>query len=209
MINFILHALKGFRGCFSYNKPWVVFCMAIIGFIGASEMVGVTSLCRFWGLGDKGYGMFLNFFKSSAWSLGNVVACWQAFVVSQKKLVTIDDRVVLQGDHTYVPKDGQRMPGVVTLHQDSETQSKPSYFRGHCWGAVVGLAGSLLAPFGVPLNLGIHQGFVHIGSDGGKEDATLGPRIFHMALDFCMEQNLICYLVLDAFFSKQNSVQTG
>ena len=128
--------------------------------------------------------MFLNFFKSSAWSLGNVVACWQAFVVSQKKLVTIDDRVVLQGDHTYVPKDGQRMPGVVTLHQDSETQSKPSYFRGHCWGAVVGLAGSFLAPFGVPLNLGIHQGFVHIGGDGGKEDATLGPRIFHMAARF-------------------------
>ena len=209
MINFILHALKGFRGCFSYNKPWVVFCMAIIGFIGASEMVGVTSLCRFWGLGEKGYGMFLNFFKSSAWSLGNVVACWQAFVVSQNKLVTIDGRVVLQGDRTYVPKDGQRMPGVVTLRQDSETQSKPSYFRGHCRGAVVGLAGSLLAPFGVPLNLGIHQGFVHIGSDGSKEDATLGPRIFHMALDFCMERNLICYLVLDAFFSKQNSVQTG
>ena len=101
MINFVLHALKGFRGCFSRNKPWIVFCMAIIGFIGAPEMVGVTSLCRFWGLGENGYDMFINFFRSSAWSLGNVVACWQAFVVSQKKLVTINGRVVLQGDHTW------------------------------------------------------------------------------------------------------------
>ncbi len=200
MINFLLHALKSFRRCFSRSKPWVIFCMVIIGFIGSTEMVGVTSLCRFWGLGENGYEMLLHFFRSSAWSLGSVVLCWQAFVISQKKLVTIDGRVVLQGDHTYVPKDGQRMPGVVTLHQNSETQSKPSYFRGHCWGAIVALAGSLSAPFGIPLNLGIHQGFVHIGNDSNKETMTLGPRIFQMALDFCLKQNVICILTLDAFF---------
>ncbi|MDM8538562.1 sigma factor-like helix-turn-helix DNA-binding protein, partial [Desulfobacterales bacterium HSG17] len=43
-------------------------------------------------------------------------------------------------------------PGVVTLRQQSETQSKPSYFRGHCW-AVTGLViGSMAAPYCLPLD---------------------------------------------------------
>ena len=57
------------------------------------------------------------------------------------------------------------MPGVLTLHQHSETQSKPSYFRGHCWGAVGMLIGSMASPFCIPLSLGIHQGFTHV-NDG-------------------------------------------
>jgi hypothetical protein len=72
---------------------------------------------------------------------------WTTFVVSQQMAVVIAPRLVLIGDHTYVAKDGHRMPGVVTLHQEAETQSKPSYFRGHCWGALVLLIGSLQALF--------------------------------------------------------------
>ena len=45
-------------------------------------------------------------------------------------------RAVLLGDHTCVAKDGRKMPCVVSMHQHSETQSKPSYFRGHFWGAI-------------------------------------------------------------------------
>lgn len=202
MINFILYALKRFRGCFSHESTWIVFCMAVLGFIGMNEMTGVTSLCRFWGLGESGYNMFLHFFRySTAWSLAGVVQCWWEFVISQNKLVSINGRIVLQGDHTYVPKDGRRMPGVVTMRQESETQNKPSYFRGHCWGAITGLAGSLCAPFGIPLELKIHQGFVHIGKKKDKKNAiTLGPRIVQMALKFCLERGKMCIFTLDAFF---------
>jgi len=208
MINYVLHVLNEFRGCFSHKRTWVIFCMVILGFIGAREMIGVSSFCRFWGLSESGYHMFLHFFKSAAWSLSGIVTCWGNFIVSQNKLIKIDQRVLLQGDHTYVPKDGRRMPGVVTLHQDSETQSKPSYFRGHCWGAITGLAGSMGAPFGIPLNVGIHQGFVHLGKEkDDKESVTLGVRIVLMAMEFCLEHELVCFLVLDAFFSKQKNFQ--
>jgi hypothetical protein len=96
------------------------------------------------------------------------------------------------------------MPGVVTLHQNSETQSKPSYFRGHCWGAVCLLIGSLAEPFGIPLSLGIHQGQIHIGKQNTSKDRnTMGPRIIQMALDFALRHNLPCVLTLDAFFSKR------
>ncbi len=53
----------------------------------------------------------------------------------QSIIERIDDRLVMFGDHTKQPKDGQRMPGVETLHQDSET-CKPSFFRGHHWGCL-------------------------------------------------------------------------
>lgn len=68
-------------------------------------------------------------------------------------------RLVLLGDHTHAVKDGGRMPGVVSLRETSETQSKPSYFRGQCWGAVGVLVGSLTSCFCLSLNLKTHQGF--------------------------------------------------
>ena len=49
MVNYILHALYSFRKCFSHKRTWVNFCMIVLGFIGAVEMTGVTSFCRFWG----------------------------------------------------------------------------------------------------------------------------------------------------------------
>ncbi len=113
-----------------------------------------------------------------------------------------EGRAILAGDHTYVPKDGRRMPGVVTLHQDSETQSKPSYFRGHQWGAICLTVGSFLSPFGLPLALSIHQGQVHITDENEEKEEkyNLKTRIVQMALDFAVKHNQPCILTLDAYF---------
>ena len=200
MLSYIYVALRSFRGVFSRHSTWLVFSMVVLGFIGATEIVGITSFCRFWGLSERAYYTFLHFFHSNAWSL-DVLACqWSAFVLAQNVTVIAQGRAVLLGDHTYVPKDGRRMPGVVTLRQDSETQSKPSYFRGHCWGAISLLIGSLAAPFGIPLALSIHQGLIHIGQQTEENNETLGTRIVRMALDFAIRHNLPCVLTLDAFF---------
>jgi hypothetical protein len=59
---FIDQALKDFRGDFSRRSSWLLFCAIIIGFIGASEMIGVTSLCRFWLVNEAGYHRLLHFF---------------------------------------------------------------------------------------------------------------------------------------------------
>ena len=125
-------------------------------------MIGVTSFCRFWGLGESSYLSFIKFFRSEAFSLQNLLHHWTNFVLAQGESIMVQGRAVLLGDHTYVPKDGRRMPEVVTLHQNSETQSKPSYFRGHCWGGVCLLICSLAEPFEIPLSLGLHQGQIHI-----------------------------------------------
>ena len=166
-------------------------------------MVGVTSFCRFWGLGASGYNAILHFFRSGAWSVAMIICQWHTFVLSQEVTVMTKGRAVLAGDHTYVPKDGRRMPGVVTLHQDSETQSKPSYFRGHQWGAICLMVGSFSAPFGLPLNLNIQQGTDHITDDNADPEdpeTNLKTRIVQMALDFALKHNLPSVLTLDAYF---------
>jgi hypothetical protein len=148
------------------------------------------------------YNAFIHFFRYSSWSLAAVSLHWEYFVLSQNKAVLNDGRVIMLGDHTYVPKDGRRMPGVVTLRQNSETQSKPSYFRGHCWGSIGLLVGSFSNPFCLPITLSLHQGQVHIGAGKANKEnkQTLVTRIVKTALDISIRNDLPGILILDAFF---------
>ncbi len=202
MLSYLFNSLAYFRKCFSRTIPWILFCMIVLSFIGSGEMVGVTSFCRFWGAGETMYHIFRHFFRSSAWTLSNLVSHWAAFVLKQGETVYVQGRAVLLGDHTHVPKDGRRMPGVVSLHQQSETQSKPSYFRGHCWGAIGIVIGTMALPFCLPLDLAIHLGLLHCGQKDKAERSagTMGTRVVQMAIDFAYKNNVLSVLVLDAFF---------
>ena len=204
MYEYICDSLKSFQGIFSHKSSWVLFCMVVLGFIGTTEMVGVTSFCRFWGVGESLYKDFLHFFRTSPWSLPTLVTQWGSFVLSQGVALSVQGRLVLIGDHTFVPKDGRQMPGVVSMHQNSETQSKPSYFRAHCWGTIGLVVGSMVAPYCIPLMLAIHLGMIHIGQTQEvrveKRKETMGTRIVQMAIDFALRHNVPSVLILDAFF---------
>ncbi|MCF8107735.1 MAG: hypothetical protein K9J81_01960 [Desulfohalobiaceae bacterium] len=199
MLEYVFNTLL-FRQCFSRTRPRLIFCMIVLGFIGSGVMVGVTSFCRFWGTGDLMCHKFRHFFRSKAWFLSNLISHWAAFVLKQGETVLVQGRAVLLGDHTHVPKDGRRMPGVVSLHQQSETQSKPSYFRGHCVGALGLVVGTMALPFCLPLDLAIHLGLLHRGQRSADSPETMGTRIVQMTIDFAYKNNVLSVLVLDAFF---------
>ena len=203
MLAYVYHTLHAFRKVFTRHATWLTFCVVVLGFLGSTQIDGVSSLCRFWHLDTPGYLGLLHFFRSSAWSLTGLLSCWWTWVLSQQQTVMVEGQAVLIGDHTMTAKDGRRMPGVVTLHQDSETQSKPSYFRGHFWGAIGLLVGTVGEPFCLPLSLHIHQGFTHLRQPDttDKNPETSAMRLVHMALDFALDQGQRCLLVLDAFFS--------
>jgi len=95
------------------------------------------------------------------------------------------------------------MPGVVTLHQASETQSKPTYFRGPHWGLVGRLVGSLSQAWCLPLEARLHQGFAHVHDDETDEAQrpSLAVRLVHMAWQFAVRHDTPSLLVLDAFFA--------
>jgi len=202
MLAYIYHTLSSFRSVFSRHRTWVIFIMIVLGFLGVTEMLGISSFCRFWGLDVQGYYRLLHFFRSTAWCLDDLVQHWVAFVLSQHVVVIMASRLVVIADHTYVAKDGRRMPGVVTLYQDSETQSKPSYCRGHCWGAIGLLIGSLQAPFCLPLELRLHQGFEHLGPPHTpSRQWTLAERPVAMALAMAIQHAQPIILILDAYFA--------
>ncbi len=73
MISYFFNALSFFRPVFSRCSPRLLFCMVIIGFISANEMIGVTSFCRFQGLRADGYNALLHFFRSGAWSAAMII----------------------------------------------------------------------------------------------------------------------------------------
>jgi hypothetical protein len=142
------------------------------------------------------------FFRAKASGISELLAAWHRYVLSQEVAVEVDGRGVLLGDHTHVVKDGGRMPGVVSLRETSETQRKPSYFRGHCWGAVGLVVGALAACFCLPLELRIHQGFRHLGIDEQTgQPPSLAERVVQLALAFATGYDRPAWLVLDAFFS--------
>jgi hypothetical protein len=198
MMTYLYSALSSFRCVFSRQVPWMLFCLVVLGLIGCEHLIGVSSLCRFWGLEESGYHALLHFFRSHAWSLSGLVLQWGSFVLCQNVVVKTGERVVVFGDHTLVAKDGRRMPAVVTLHQESETQTKPSYFRGHCWGAIGLLIGSVRAAFCLPIDLRIHQGHTHLAQTDAKE--PMGDRLVQMAIEFSLNHDLAGVLILDAFF---------
>ena len=203
MLGYVYHTRHTFRKVFTRHATWLTCCVVVLGFLGSTHIDGVSSLCRFWHLDTSGYLAFLHCFRSSAWSLTGLLSCWWAFVLSQQQTVIVEGQAVLIGDHTMVAKDGRRMPGVVTLHQDSETQSKPNYFRGHFWGAIGLLIGTVAEPFCLPLSLRLHQGFTHLRQPDTTENPpeTSATRLVQMALDCAVERGQRCILVLDAFFS--------
>jgi hypothetical protein len=206
MLTYVYHALESFRSAFARQRSWLLFCAVVLSFLAAPEMIGVTSMCRFWQGNEAVYHRFLHFFHSKAYDIETLLATWQGYVWRQAVAVQVTGRVVLLGDHTLVVKDGGRMPGVVSLHDASETQHKPSYFRGHCWGAIGLVVGTLEACFCLPLALRIHQGFRHLGlvepaSPKRGTDPSLPERVVQMALTVVIGQDCPAFLVLDAFFS--------
>ncbi len=62
MLNYIYQTLRFFRNAFSRNITWLMFFMVVLGFIGASEMIAVTSFCRFWCLNTTVIMLFSIFF---------------------------------------------------------------------------------------------------------------------------------------------------
>jgi hypothetical protein len=84
------------------------------------------------------------------------------------------------------------MPEVATLHQDSETGSKPSFFRGHHWSCLCLLLRAGRRHFAAPLWAEIHH------AELAESRAT---RIVSMAAAAAQAMGRDAWLVLDAFFA--------
>ena len=136
MIGYLEQFLREMRPAFSRGSTFVWFVVIFVGFLVRSDTLGVSSIMRALDLSPESYLGLLNFFHSTAWEVESLMAYWWKWQSQEPFAYRENGRIVLLGDHTKVPKDARKMPAVTTLHQDSETASKPSFFRGHQWGCI-------------------------------------------------------------------------
>jgi hypothetical protein len=152
-------------------------------------------------LTPENYPCLLHFFHSTAWDVETIMPIWWRWLVQQNVAYRVANRLVMLGDHTKTPKDGRKMPAVTTLHQDSETGSKPSYFRGHHWGCISLLVQACDKYSAVPLWANIQEGLTRVANSEEKRLLPKTVQIIEMAKQTALAMGTKAYLVLDAYFA--------
>ncbi|MBM4103742.1 MAG: transposase [Planctomycetes bacterium] len=201
----MLEELKRFllfmRPAFSRQATYCWFVVVFAGLILRTDTFGVSSIIRALALAPETYPCLLHFFHSTAWSIETIMPIWWRWLVQQNVAYRVADRLVMLGDHTKTPKDGRKMPAVTTLHQDSETGSKPSYFRGHHWGCISLLVQACDKYFAVPLWATIQEGLTLVASSEEKRLLPKTVQIIETAKQTALAMGTKAYLVLDAYFA--------
>lgn len=192
MQKYLENMLAAMRPAFSREATFFWFVVAFAGFVTRTDNYGVTSIVRALWLDPACYNNLLNFFGSTAWTAETLMRQWRKWLVAHNAAHTINGRLVFAGDHTKVVKDGGKIPEVETLHQDSETGGKPSFFRGHHWGCVSLLIKARNKYYGAPMWAEIHRDSL------GEKRTT---RIVNQAGRIAESLGCNAYLVLDAYFA--------
>lgn len=192
--------LTHMRSAFSRQATYHWFIIVFVGFMVRTDTLGVSSIVRALMLAPEIYTGLLHFFHSTAWTVEGLMAVWWEWLAIRDVAYRRGSRLVMLGDHTKAPKDGRKMPAVTTLHQDSETSAKPTFFRGHHWGCIGLLVQACDKFFAMPLWANIQEGLDGIADpDEAKHPKTI--RIVHMAQQVARAMGERAYLVLDAYFA--------
>ena len=200
MIRYVEDLLVWMRPAFTRRATFVWFVVVFAGFVTRNDDYGVSSIVRALMLAPSCYPCLLHFFHSSAWTCEGLLSLWWQWLVKEKVAHMVCGRIVLLGDHTKTVKDGRKMPEVTTLHQDSETGSKPSFFRGHHWACISLLVRSGKKFFSTPLWAEIHRDCL---------EESRATRIVAVACRIAQAMGHPAYLVLDAFFAVGPVFQTA
>ena len=121
------NAILLLRPAFSRLRTFLWFVTAVAGLTVRVDLLGVTSIVRALNLRSKLYTKLLQNFHSSGIKLDRLSALWARTVLQLfPSPVRVNGRLVLVGDGIKAPKRGKKMPAVKLLHQQSESNTKPS-----------------------------------------------------------------------------------
>jgi hypothetical protein len=190
----VAKTLQELRPAFSRNRTFCWFSVAVVGMLLHRDLFGVTSLVRALHLSDWAYDRLLDVFHSRAWDVQALARCWVRWVMKKLPLVTIRGKAALVTDGHNNAKSGRRMPAVKTLHQSSESNTKPEYITGHSTQAIGVLARRGEHVLALPLFIEIVEGLVFSNRDG----RTILDKLYR-ALDWLGLRD--CYLIADAYYA--------
>jgi hypothetical protein len=195
--------LQDLRPCFSRQAAFEWFVIIIMGFLIRCDHSGLTSIIRWLFLTPESYELILHFFRATSWQLEPLLSKWAQVAFKRYPRITIAGRSILPADGIKLGKEARRMPAIKTLHQDSENASKAPYIRGHHFGFVGLLVGSLTKAFCLPLRGQLHEGIEGLREELGwqEQPATIVTRMAHLVVWSAQQMNALCYVALDAYFA--------
>jgi len=160
-------ALQPLRPACARGTTFLWLALALAALCLRPDLAGVTSLVRALGLSDPSYYCLLHFFHSPALDLETLTRLWQQTLqrLLRRRWVRVNGRLVALTDGLKRPKEGKKMPGVKSLHQESRCNAKASFIMGHSLQAVALLAQGAGAYLAVPLAARIHEGLVWSNRD--------------------------------------------
>jgi hypothetical protein len=131
------------------------------------DLAGVTSLLRALGLRRCCYYSLLHFFHSDALNLETLTRLWCGGLwrLLPQHMIRVGARPVVLVDGLKRPKEGLKMPGVKSLHQESGANSKAEFIMGHSLQAVSLLVRGAATAFALPVAARIHEGVVWSNRD--------------------------------------------
>ena len=153
-------AVEKLRPAFSRRATFLWFLAATAAFAIREDMNGVTSFVRVLGLDPVFYNSLLRMFHSSGVDLAKLANLWThvAIRLLDGSLLLVRGMVVFATDGVKVAKSGRKMPAVKTIHQESDSNTKPEYITGHSCLSVSLLAVRNGEAVAVPVGTEIAEG---------------------------------------------------
>ncbi|MBI5248080.1 MAG: transposase [Desulfomonile tiedjei] len=187
------------RSCCSRQRTFLWMVVILIGFTVRPDLVGVTSLVRGLWLTEAAYYGLLRNLHSTGIDREKLRSIWTALCLRlfESRLVKVNGKIVLLGDGIKVGKEGRKMPGVKSLHQESNNNSKAEFIMGHSCQALCLLVQSVGSFFAVPLACQIHEGLVF----SNRDSRTLLDKIILLLGQLNITVGF--YLVVDAYYTSQ------
>ena len=203
MLKILDKILFKFYSVFSYEATFNWFVIVVIGFMVRSDHMGVSSFIRWLYLDPVHYDALLLFFRTSSWSIDQLLVRWISMTFTLFPMMQFNNRYLLIGDGIKITKEAFKMPGVKKLHQHSANSGKGETIWGHHFNFVGILAGNVKKRFCVPLHGQLHEGVDVLRPEEGIDGkpATIVTRMANLAINTAKKTGHLCYITLDAYFS--------
>jgi hypothetical protein len=189
--------IRPLRVACSRQASFLWLALASAGFCIRPDLLGVSSVVRALGLASRCYDRLLDFFHSPAVDADALARVWAREAMRRLPVHRESGRPVLLADGIKIPKSGRYMPGVKSMHQASESNTKPTYIMGHSVQVVSVLAAADRSFFAVPLIGRIQEGVKFTNRDQRTLPRKLVALLDLLALDEP------CVLVADAAFANR------
>ncbi len=189
--------VSSLRGAFARQATFSWFVVAVAAMCVRTDHAGVTSFIRALNLVPDCYGHLLHFFHSSAWSVDSLTSEWVKWVLKVFHHFKVNGRYVFIADGIKAGKEGRKMPGVKTLHQESGSNSKATWIMGHSFQAITLLFCLNSCIWAVPLAARIHEGLIF----NNKDKRTLQDKLASLLAKATKGLTKPIYLLADSYYA--------